>query len=241
MNDRDLGPALDRDLDRARDLLNLHLDLDLGPAFDRDLGPAFDRDFGLTFDRALDRARDLNLTRDLALGRILDLALALARVLAAALGHVSDIGAEVLTDTRALARVLDSVLDRVVDLDSVPDIDSVLEIDRALNPVFAGGLDLAGELARVLAEKLDLQNTEGFASALLAGALDDFSRTDLSGIDLTAVDLVGLRWSERDTRWPPGTNVEHIRSASEETEPGSGIFVITRRGGTDRNRAKVRV
>lgn len=76
---------------------------------------------------------------------------------------------------------------------------------------------------------------------LLAGALDDFSHADLSEIDLTTVDLVGIRWSERNTRWPPGTDIERLRSASEETEPGSGVFVITRPGGTDRTRERIPV
>jgi hypothetical protein len=82
---------------------------------------------------------------------------------------------------------------------------------------------------------------EGLASALLAGALDDFTRTDLSGIDLTGVDLIGIRWSEWGTHWPPGTDIDQLRLASEETEPGSGIFVIMQPGGTDRKREEVPV
>ena len=194
--------------------LTAYLARDLARA--RDLGLALDLD--LARGRLLARAIDLARARDfgLAIGLAIDLAFDLARVLARA----RDL-ARVLTRARALA--IDLAFDRSLDL----------PLDRAL--------DLAGELVWILGEQLGLQNMEGLGPALLAGALDDFSRTDLSGIDLTGIDLVGVRWSERDTRWPPGTDIERLRSASEETEPGSGVFVITRSGGTDRTGEEVRV
>jgi hypothetical protein len=248
---RDRALALTRarilDLDLAGDL-DLASDLDLARILDRDLDLARILDRIRDLDRHLDRALDLD--RDLA--RVLDLDRDLAVTLAS-----------VLTRARALARALASVLDLLdarargrghdllLDLASDRDLDRAL--DRALIFVRAHDRDLARdrdldldidparELARVLAQKFGLQNTEGLASALLAGALDDFSHTDLSGIDLNAVDLIGIRWSARDTRWPPGTDIERLLSVSEETEPGSGLFVITGPGGTDRTREEVHV
>jgi len=40
---------------------------------------------------------------------------------------------------------------------------------------------------------------EGLAAALLGGALDDFTRADLTHIDLSERDLTGMRWSDWGT------------------------------------------
>jgi hypothetical protein len=254
---RDLDFDRDRDFDFDR-VLGLARDLDLGLARARDDARARARDdargdlFARTRDdlRARDRddARAHGRIRALDTQRVLGLARDLARVLARDLDD--------LDLAHVLAPDLDLDSDRARTLALIGDLDEALDIARSrarrrnpdygpgtyiegalvdvLDRTFSVGLDLARELAWVLAQEFDLQDTEGLVSALLAGVLDDFSQADLSGIDLTAVDLVGIRWSERNTRWPPGTDIERLRSASEETEPGSGIFVITRRGGTDR-------
>ena len=208
---RDLDLALGRN--PGRHLIH-HLDLARDRA--RDLVLALDLNSG----RDLARARD----RDFVHGLALDLALALA-----------------LACNRALDRA--RVLDRARGLDP-PDA-FALALAHAHADSLARDLDhardLARELASVLGRQFGLQNVEGLASALLAGALDDFSHTDLSGIDLTYVDLVGVRWSVQDTRWPPATDIERLRSASEETEPGSGVFVVTRPRGTDRTGEEERI
>jgi hypothetical protein len=38
---------------------------------------------------------------------------------------------------------------------------------------------------------------------------------------------MGIHWSVSGTRWPPSLDVEALIQQSEETEPGSGIYVIT--------------
>ena len=268
---RDLARARDLDLDLARNLdldLARTLDLarDLAPDLDLDRDLDFARDFNFARDFA--RARTLDFARDLAralaldsaldsaldrdLDRALDRARARARDLARALDSALDRARDRALDragarARDLARALDSALDRA--LDSALDRARARHLDRALDSALDRALDRALDLARILARELvpvlgrqfGLQNIEELASAFLAGALDDFSRADLSGIDLTSVDLLGVRWSEWDTRWPPGTDIERLRSASEETEPGSGVFVITRPRGTDRTSEEVRV
>jgi hypothetical protein len=46
---------------------------------------------------------------------------------------------------------------------------------------------------------------------------------------------------EAYARWPPGLDVGALMQQSEETEPGSGIYVITRRGETEKAGEEVRV
>jgi uncharacterized protein YjbI with pentapeptide repeats len=60
------------------------------------------------------------------------------------------------------------------------------------------------------------------------GVLHDFTEADLSAVDLTGVDLEGVRWSERGTRWPASMDVDQLRRVSRETEPGAGVYVVTR-------------
>ena len=241
--DLDLFGAFDRTRDQAFTLdsaLALALDLDSALGRANVLAstlarvPALDSDPDLNVDHVLHVDRVL----DSALDRILDSALGCARVLAHLLSRVLTrdfdlVGASNLDLDldRALALGLARVLAR--------DLDNVLDLDLARD--FARSLDLARELAGALAREFGPQNMEGLASAFLAGGLDDFSRADLSRVDLTGVDLVGVRWSEWGTRWPPETDIEGLRSVSKETEPGSGVFVITRPGGTDRTREAVRV
>jgi hypothetical protein len=50
---------------------------------------------------------------------------------------------------------------------------------------------------------------------------------DLSQIELTGSDLVGILWSEHGTRWPGGTDMEELRARSQETSPDSGVYVVT--------------
>jgi hypothetical protein len=43
------------------------------------------------------------------------------------------------------------------------------------------------------------------------------------------------------TRWPPDLDVDALMRQSKETEPGSGIYVITPRGESERADAEARV
>ncbi|MEU4180407.1 hypothetical protein [Streptomyces sp. NPDC026589] len=64
----------------------------------------------------------------------------------------------------------------------------------------------------------------------LHALLDDFVTADLRGADLAGIDLTGVHWSELGTRWPAGLDVQALKARSEETFPGSGIWVV--RSGT---------
>ncbi|MBO3752988.1 hypothetical protein J5X84_43675 [Streptosporangiaceae bacterium NEAU-GS5] len=56
--------------------------------------------------------------------------------------------------------------------------------------------------------------------------LDDFTTADLRTVTLIGIDLGDVRWSEHGTQWPDGVNVEDLKTRSEETPEGSGIYVI---------------
>ena len=96
----------------------------------------------------------------------------------------------------------------------------------------AHALDLVDDLVLLLDEAvcrvLGIQQAAGLGTALLNGALDDFTRTDLSAVNLAGIDLVGVRWSLFGTRWPPSTDVERLTAESREIEPRSDVFVVVR-------------
>ncbi|MFJ2027347.1 hypothetical protein ACIODW_26545 [Streptomyces sp. NPDC087897] len=64
----------------------------------------------------------------------------------------------------------------------------------------------------------------------LHALLDDFVTADLGNADLAGIDLTGVYWSERGTRWPPGLDVGALKDRSDETFPGGGTWVV--RSGT---------
>jgi hypothetical protein len=224
----DLSRALDRALARAlASALGLDLDLDLA------------RNLGLGRDRARDLGLDLDFARDLDLGRDRDraVALALAPALALAFVHALDrasafFGGQDFGLNRARARARDLAVDlaRTLGLDSARARD--LARVRVRVPDRARTRDLARDLARgldeVLGTFLGLAGAVGFGSALLDGLLDDFTGADLSTVELTGVDLVGVRWSLRGTRWPAELDVEQLRNHSRETKPGSEVYVVRR-------------
>jgi len=57
---------------------------------------------------------------------------------------------------------------------------------------------------------------------------------DLTQADLTGRDLTGVRWSDRGTRWPPGTDVDQLRMRSREVAHGTGVYVIASPGDIDK-------
>lgn len=196
----------------------------------------------LARDLATDLARDLHRARDLA--RLtpdldIDLAFDLARNLDLDRTRelVSDLARAV---NRALTLARDPGLD--LDLDLAFDLARDLALDRtrdlALALVITPDRDLARDLARqtalMMGGTLGLRQVEGLADALLEGALDDFTHADLTRTDLAGSDMTGIRWSDRGTTWPPGTDTDGLRARSQEIAPG--IYEITRPGHDDKAR-----
>ncbi|MFI9324871.1 hypothetical protein ACIGXI_34540 [Kitasatospora aureofaciens] len=115
--------------------------------------------------------------------------------------------------------------------------------DRRYEPNRDPGLDLgvgsarglANDLGRAASGVLGLNVTSDNAPAILADLLDDFTHTDLSAVDLTSINLEGIRWSVDTTRWPAAVDVERLRQQSLETHAGSGIDVV--KGGPAEKRA----
>ncbi|MFG2030009.1 hypothetical protein [Streptomyces sp. NPDC048825] len=75
------------------------------------------------------------------------------------------------------------------------------------------------DLARAIAALLGLAISTGLVDAFLSGALDDFTDDDLSEVDLTGTDLVGIFWSLDGTRWPRDTDMEELRGRSRRRPP----------------------
>jgi hypothetical protein len=218
----------------ARDLA---VDLDLA----RNLAFTFDRDFARVLEHAstfvitLDLARDrdfahlLDLARDLAryVDRLLVLPLGLARDRVLALERDLD---KTRTNARALALALDLAID---DLNDTRDR-ALGDWNRPLGLARDLARDVAHRTARMVGDALGLRLVEGLAAALLDGALDDFTHADLAHTDLASSDLTGIRWSDRGTTWPPGTDTDELRTRSQEIAPG--IYEITRPGHDDKAR-----
>jgi hypothetical protein len=231
----DPDPPLARDLDRAS-IFALDLDQTLARDLDLDRVLDIDRvlDLACVVDRTAALALDITLfrTRDRVYLRALDLALAIGRALDQALDR-----------GRLLDRAMTRVIDRTLNPDPFPDREG--ERLRIRDRSIASSLPLASELSSVLggvlSDSLGIEHLDGLADALLTGALDDFSQADLSGVDLSHVGLVGLRWSIPGTRWPPSLDVDALLDRSEETEPGSGVYIILPPRETERAGEKVRV
>jgi hypothetical protein len=135
--------------------------------------------------------------------------------------------------TRELIRQLERAEAREPDLSHSPDVDLDLVHEltrarelsrthariRALARELTRARHLARELTRTLAD--DLRE----AAANLASAADDFLGADLTGVDLTRLDVAGVRW-DTATRWPSPEWGDRVRRASVEHPPGSGVFVV---------------
>jgi hypothetical protein len=211
--DPDLDRALEHALDRA---------LVYARALDRDLTRAR----GL--DRPLDDLRAAAL--DLDLDRNLDRARALAGVLARGVVRTLDHAVAFDLDLDlTLARDRAVALGRDIDLSRDPGFDRDLVSDRLRGRARA----LDHQTALVVGSALGTHRVKGLAAVLLTGALDDFTRADLTKAGLADRDLPGVRWSERDTRWPPGTDLDRLRALSREVAPG--IYVIAKPGDSDKS------
>lgn len=248
-----LARALRRDLDRARALADeltrevasalvladrLTRSIDRFFAFAEDLADALDKDHAdvRSLTHALTRAPARTLAsasaRAAAFSSTLVLAQALARApsdalandlvagLSRASGHARGLTYDLtnaLADHGADAEALANPIARLLADDETGTLTSTFQrvIDRNLSHTLA--LDIPG---------LDLTP---LAPAEIARLLDDFTRADLSGVELAGIDLTGVLWSKA-TRWPPSISVGELRGRSRETQPGSGVFEIVGTG-----------
>ena len=195
------------------------------------------RDLARSVDQIYDRAAAH--AGDLAHAGVLADELASARNFAVRLASARNFGgrlASVLADDRtvALDRVRFLVRDFADELaiarDFVASPANARYLDNALARVRVRARYLDRALADALAEFLDLGlNTRvDVDAATLFAALNDFTSADLREADLTGTHLEGVRWSRHSTRWPRSLDVEQLENDSEETPPGSGIFVVRR-------------
>ncbi|MFE6977249.1 hypothetical protein [Streptomyces sp. NPDC057682] len=250
---KDAQRALAHDLAGNRDRnLPLALAHDLASALARDLGHAGARDPDLARTRDLNLARARNRALDLVrvLVRARDLALDLARN-----GDLSiDLGLARARDLdRDLVRVLARARNRDLDLDL--DLARALVLARDLDRDLALALDLARTLdfnpahgltpARGLARDAFIkvranevcraigtvlrQEPPALDAASVTTLLNDFTHDDLRAADLKGLDFSGVHWSQC-TRWPPTVDIEALKARSDETPPGSGIWIV--RSGT---------
>lgn len=81
-------------------------------------------------------------------------------------------------------------------------------------------LDRVDDLSRVVARAITLFSHRELATSLTAleGAINDFTNADLSRLDLRDLDLNGVRWSSKTTRWPPNWE-DMIQAVSVQPDP----------------------
>jgi hypothetical protein len=162
----------------------------------RDLDLVLDRIllFDLDLALAIDLARDCDFTSDLARALARDLVIDLSRALARDLTHNRDLGLP-----RARVGDLHRALCRDLSIDL--DLDLVHNLVHDLETVVA---DLNGVLAE------------------LNGALHDFTTADLREVDLSRLQLDGLRWSSA-TQWPARWAT---RIALDSVEVAPAVFEV---------------
>ncbi|MEV5142260.1 hypothetical protein AB0K71_28880 [Streptomyces syringium] len=194
---------------------------------------------------APDSATALNSSFDSAgrifndLARTLDSATDLTRRLGIAFDRASFDRASAFSHACTVVRSLDGVLG--------PASLYVRDPDRALTLALAGtihlvrylddarGLPLVDTListvrriiSEALGRELPVLDVESMATFL-----NDFTTSDLRTTDLKGVDLTGVRWSESGTYWPDTMDVEDLKTKSQETPAGSGVWVVRSGTGT---------
>ena len=219
-----------------------NLDLPLIRTLACDLGQDLDRARRYALVRhlkphvAVSRGAALVLAADQALGqapggyrypliRCFEAAVDLARELAEAVCSVlgSPLSLRFADDLEMacdLAEVLGSDLGRVFDpfpfngIDVCEQaLDLALERSRALDRV----------RAQNLAGRLGIAQAEGLPEAVLEGALDDFTNSDLTHASLVDADLTAVRWSLSGTIWPPGTDVKALQPGQKRSSPAAAL------------------
>jgi hypothetical protein len=136
----------------------------------------------------------------------------------------------------SLNRLLDpaTAVARVLNLDPksvfFPILNIISTMDRAITAVtiaagelfdaVSGALDPDGGMGGSLAIAIDRGRDLDRALSDLLYALNDFTGSDLRDVDLAAISLGGVVWSET-TRWPPHA---HRRVMRDSVPIGGGIF-----------------
>jgi hypothetical protein len=228
---RDLDRALNRERVRTRERLLAELRdhaLDLDRAVARALDHDYSRDgdlvaaFTSARTRALSLAEALNDSRTLVFARAQDMVL--DRSIALAQARARDL-ALALACARDLARDLDLGLNDKVRA-------RILTLAPALSSTMceAAVRSEVGILIRMISQEpsadtswLNLTIIDAVVPGRLRDLADDFIAADLRRVNLTGLDLIGVRWSRTTTRWPDADE-EWILAASE---PGPcGIYII---------------
>uniref|UniRef100_UPI003F497322 hypothetical protein n=1 Tax=Streptomyces chartreusis TaxID=1969 RepID=UPI003F497322 len=220
---RELARARDGDpFARARDLIR---DLERHIVHDLEWSlPAADRAFARGGDLHRDVARAGDLARELERLHGRDPDRARVRALIEDLERHLEVLALAWARDRNRA-ALDRTVDRVRDLARVTDLVYVRAEDIAEDII-----DIRTNQVRRAIGKVLRREPPALDRNLVRAFLNDFTAADLRTADLADVGLVGVRWSEQGTQWPPSVDVENLKSRSQETPPGSGIWVV--RSGT---------
>ena len=138
--------------------------------------------------------------------------------------------------TENLVRVRKLVAPLGLTADLVADIERAYtrarELESDLERIGGDASKLRVGVARAAAMLLGVRESVELGVGLLNGSLDDFVDADLGQMDLADIDLSGVRWSLRGTRWPAALDVGRLQRASQETAPGSQIYVVQHWPGT---------
>ncbi|MEU6211794.1 hypothetical protein ABZ891_18015 [Streptomyces sp. NPDC047023] len=221
----DLAQHLDGDLDCA-----LNGDLDGGPGL---IGVLSDLDGDLGFAASLIRilTRTHELVRSLVHDLSPDLSPAVDFVPIPGLqsAHLIDFA---LARSRAIALGLDLDLDLYFGraCDRARDLARILATSEAGTLIPEDFIEIrTNEVCRAIGLALD-REAPVLDSASVLTLLNDFTHDDLRNTTLRALNLSGVRWSPYTTQWPPGVDIEALKARSDETPPGSGIWIV--RSGT---------
>ncbi|MEU8364899.1 hypothetical protein AB0C27_53690 [Nonomuraea sp. NPDC048882] len=92
------------------------------------------------------------------------------------------------------------------------------------------------EAVRTVLGRFDLPS---FTATSVEDFLDDFTTSDLRGLDLADVDLAGVHWSLSCTLWPSSIHIEDMKARSFELEDEPGTYVVLRGRATVRDCAEL--
>ncbi|MBG0819015.1 hypothetical protein [Planomonospora sp. ID82291] len=206
----------------------------------RALAYALDLDFDLTRARVLEHDLTSSLTHALDLSHALNHARALTRSLIIHLTHAYTYDRNIPRGrdgdfVHKISRILSRDLFVTRALNRVRELNRVLicDIDRPLSNDIDRALTLTQELISFFVE--EAQKVIGAAlgrdlpplpADSVRAFLEDFTTSDLRGVVLSGIDLIGVRWSAWGTRWPEAVDIETLKARSAEVPMESGIYVI---------------